>query len=64
MLKLTFEWKYPDNYMYLCTKFRNPLILWNPFRLESAQRKETWSSIVARNGALFYVYPVFIIFFF
>lgn len=40
MLKLTFEWKYPDNYMYLCTKFRNPLFLWNPFpsRIRSKKR--------------------------
>ncbi len=41
MLKLTFEWKYPDNYMYLYKNFGIHSSCGTRCRLESAQRKET-----------------------
>ena len=61
MLKLTLVWQNSDNYMYLCTKFRNPPFLWNPLPSRIRSKKRDLELHCCPQWGSFFFYPVSII---
>lgn len=63
MLKITLDWQYSDNYMYLCIKFRNPPFSWNPLPVSNPlKEKRLRAPLLPAVGLVFYPVSICILF--